>query len=211
MKFKLMIFLMLFTATIICAQEKSTYTEKFSDLKTPLHHNQWSLIIYRPVNNEPLNSVRCWVKLEDAETGEDVTYTKTKARYEWTSDTKIIHKNDPRSFYSIFKPDNTAKLYDYQRTYYLSGGMAMHLNLKPGKYKITVYTPKDKTNGFKTDNKEDWPSNTFYYDTDNPARVIFVSPTANDNGFYNGGWYIDYKAAKFFKITIPLMEKETEN
>ena len=44
-------------------------------------------------------------------------------------------------------------------------------------------------------------SNTFYYDTNNPTKVIFVMPTADENGFYDGGWYIDYKAPKFFKFT----------
>ena len=146
-----------------------------------LHHNPWELIIYRPENNGDLNYVRCWVKLEDAETGEDVTYSKATATYEWIS-----------------IPD---RINYYQKTYYLDGGMAMHLNLKPGKYNITIYTPKDKTNLYPCDNKEDWTSNTFYYDTNNPAKVIFVSPTANDNGFYTGGWFIDYKAPKYFKFT----------
>lgn len=144
-------------------------------------HDPTKLIIYRPENNGDLNTVRCWVKLEDAETGEDVTYKNATATYEWVSIPDVINH--------------------YQKTYYLSGGMAMHLQLKPGKYNITVYTPKDKTNLFTCDNKEDWLSNTFFYNTDNPTKVIFISPTANENGFYNGGWHIDYKAPQFFKFT----------
>ena len=38
-----------------------------------------------------------------------------------------------------------------------------------------------------------WESNVFEYNTENPTKVIFVTPTRNDNGFYNGGWIIDYK------------------
>lgn len=157
-----------------------------------VHHNPWELIIYRPQNNGDLNYVRCWIKLEDALTGEEVTYTKAKATYEWAS-----------------IPD---KVNYYQKTYYLDGGMAAHLNLQKGKYNITVYTPKDKAGCFTSQNpcsnEGDWISNTFYYDTENPTKVIFVVPTADDNGFYNGGWYIDYKAPKYFKkFTTPKMEQ----
>ena len=84
----------------------------------------------------------------------------------------------------------------------------MHCLLKPGKYNITVCTPKDKTYPVVTSNKEDWTSNVFYYDTDNPTNVIFVIPTANENGFYNGGWYIDYKAPKYFKFTKPIIKEQ---
>lgn len=155
--------------------------------KSPdLHPDPWSLIIYRPYNAGDMNEVRCYVKFEDAETGEDVSYTKVKANYSWISTPKIAH--------------------EYQKSYFLSGAMSMHCLLKPGKYNITVCTPKDKTYPVVTSNKEDWTSNVFYYDTDNPTNVIFVIPTANDNGFYNGGWYIDYKAPKYFKFTKPLIK-----
>ena len=83
-----------------------------------VHHNPWELIIYRPQNNGDLNYVRCWIKLEDAVTGEDVTYTKVKATYEWASIPDVVNY--------------------YQKTYYLDGGMAAHLNLQKGKYNITV-------------------------------------------------------------------------
>lgn len=153
-----------------------------------VHHNPWDLIIYRPENSSQINDVRCWLKLED-ENGNDVTYSAIrKATYEWISIPDI--------------PNN------YKRTYYLSGGMAMHLNIKPGKYKISFYTPEKDHEFVEYDfeNKGDWTSNIFEYNTDNPAKVIFLYPTANDNGFYNGGWIIDYKAPKYFKFTIPKME-----
>ena len=143
----------------------------------------WSLIIYRPENNGDMNTVRCWLKLEDAETGEDVTYTKAKATYEWVSIPNVKNK--------------------YSKAYFLSGGMAMHLILAPGKYKISVCTPKDRTDFFECENTGDWQSNVFEYDTANPTNVIFVVPTANENGFYNGGWHIDYRAPKFYKFTKP--------
>ncbi|MBP5603139.1 MAG: hypothetical protein J6X78_10490 [Treponema sp.] len=174
-KIKLFIFVSLIFTQVLCAQNNST----------SIKHNPWELIIYRPENNGDLNYVRCWIKLEDAETGEDVTYTKGKATYEWASIPNVVN--------------------NYQRTYYLDGGMAAHFNLKSGKYNITVYTPKDKTEYFTSQNPcsndDDWISNTFYYDTNNPTKVIFVVPTADENGFYDGGWYIDYKAPQFFKFT----------
>lgn len=166
----------------------SSFSFIFSEEQKDIHHNPWELIIYRPQNNKDLNYVRCWIKLIDAENGEDVTYTKVKASYEWAS-----------------IPD---RVNYYQKSYYLDGGMAAHLNLQKGKYNITVYTPKDKTEYFTSQNpcsnEGDWLSNTFFYDTENPTKVIFVIPTADDNGFYNGGWYIDYKAPKYFKFTRPL-------
>lgn len=170
------------------------------DFDAPLKPNSWSLIIYRPENNWDLNEVRCWLKVEDAETGEDVTYSKIKAKYEWIPQNIKLQKNQ-KSIAGLFKPDRKVTLYDYKRTYYLSGGMAMHLNLRKGKYKISVYTPKDKNNFFETSNNGDWLSNAFYYDTENPTNVIFVSPTADDNGFYDGGWWIDYKAPPYYKFT----------
>lgn len=170
----------------------------------PLHFNPWELIIYRPENSGRMNEIRCWLKAEDAETGEDVTYTRLTATYEWVDDTIIVHKN-PLDFRSLFIPSRKHVLYPYQRTYYLSGGMAMHLNLAKGKYKFSVYTPKDKTNLYETENKDQWESNVFYYDTENPAKVIFVFPTANQNGFYNGGWVIDAKAPEYFEFTKPKM------
>ena len=174
-KIKLFILISVIFTHCLMAQKNST----------SIKHNPWELIIYRPENNGDLNYVRCWIKLEDAQTGEDVTYTKAKATYEWASIPDVVNQ--------------------YRKTYYLDGGMAAHFNLKPGKYNITVYTPKDKANYFTSQNvcsnDGDWESNTFYYDTENPTKVIFVVPTADENGFYDGGWYIDYKAPKYFKFT----------
>lgn len=152
----------------------------------PLKHNPWSLIIYRPENSPELNDIRCWMTVRDAETGEDVTYTKLKAAYAWISTPKITHK--------------------YQRRYYLSGGMCMHINIRPGRYIFSFKTePKDVFN-FECENKGDWISNEFYYDTENPAKVIWVIPTANENGFYNGGWVISAHAPEYWKLTKPIQK-----
>lgn len=170
------------------------YSQESQNLK----HNPWSLIIYRPENLWDLNDVRCWLKIEN-EAGEDVTYTAATAKYEWVNGDRAKTYTSVPDFSSVFNPNLFSPLYSYQRSYYLSGGMAMHLNLKSGKYKFTVYTPVDKQNLLECENKGQWNSNIFYYDTQNPAKVIFVSPTFNENGFFNGGWKIDSKAPYFKK------------
>ncbi|MCR4741353.1 MAG: hypothetical protein K5866_00570 [Treponema sp.] len=170
-----------------------------------LRQNSWSLVIYRPVGNGDINQVRCWLKIQNQE-GVDVTYDVAKASYEWVNGDRVKSYNSRPPFSSVFNPNITSPLYKYEKSYYLSGGMAMHLILKSGKYKISFYTPVEKTNLFETENPGDWISNTFEYDTQNPAKVIFLCPTANENGFYNGGWWLDYKAPKFFRFTIPLMQ-----
>ena len=144
----------------------------------PAGHDKTSLIIYRPDNLGVLNDIRCFLRLED-ESGKDVTYDKSviTATYEWVS-----------------IPDHAN---NYKKKYYLSGGMAMHLKLKKGRYKISLYTPVDQQNNFTYPQAGarpfQWESNVFEYNTENPTKVIFVYPTRNDNGFYNGGWKIDYK------------------
>ena len=155
------------------------------------------LIVYRPENSGTINEVRCWIQLLD-ESGNDVTYTKARAAYAWA--------------------DRPNELHWYEKSFYVSGGMACHLYLdsKNGeKYKIRVYTPKKHVMGFPIPEKlqADWDSNEFEYDSAkvknsaegkyNPLKVIFVSPTANDNGFYEPRWFIDYKAPKFWKMTKP--------
>lgn len=70
-----------------------------------------------------MSPVRCWLNIQDME-GNDVTYTAAKATYEWTS-----------------IPD---KVNYYQKSWWLEGGVAMHLNLKKGRYKFSVSTPSDK-------------------------------------------------------------------
>lgn len=143
-----------------------------------------ALIIYRPENSEDINEVRCYLKIEDEE-GNDVTYSACKAYYAW-----------------YYAPE---KLIKYQNKYYIDGGMACHVYLKTGKYKISVYTPKSFVSNFDLpDNlKKDWTSNYFEYNTENPVNVIFITPTANENGFYDGSWIVDYKAPKYFKFTRP--------
>lgn len=151
--------------------------------KPSVRHNPWSLIIYRPENSPGMNEVRCRLRLTDAETGEDVTYTKAKANYSWIS-----------------RPNEGIP---YQRTYYLSGGMAMHLLLKPGRYRISFCTMENRQSGSASAEPEHRISNEFFYDTENPAKVIFVSPTANENGFYDGGWFVSAKAPRYFQFTVP--------
>jgi len=169
------------------------------DTSKSLHFNPWALILYRPYNNGDLNDVRCWLKLEDEE-GNDVTYSAVRsAKYEWKNGEIPPNPNWPPDFSMVYTSDVATPVYDYRKTYYLSGGMAMHLNIKPGKYKISFYTPVDKTNMFECENKGQWESNVFEYDTENPAKVLYVLPTANDNGFYDGGWWIDYKTPQFYK------------
>ena len=138
------------------------------------------LTIYRPSNTEDIDSIRCWLKIED-ENGNDVTYTCAYASYAWIDTPNARH--------------------EYERTYFLQGGMAMHLSLKPGKYRITVYTPLEHLKGFSSQWTKNWESNTFEYSTENPCNVIFVRPQRNDNGFYSEGWYIDYRAPKFYRWT----------
>ncbi len=175
-----------------------------------IHFNPWELIIYRPENTEKMNMTRCWIKIEDTVTGRDVTYDKEvirKAEYEWVANSKVFYK-DPNDFWRwLMRHGQVYTLHSYQKSYYLDGGMAMHLNLAPGSYKITVSTPKDQHFWVKAENSGSWESNEFFYNTENPLKVIFVCPTANNNGFYNGGWWIDYKAPEFYIYTKP---KRTE-
>lgn len=144
-----------------------------------------ALIIYRPVNNGDMNDVKCYLRILDEEDN-DVTYTAARIFYAWI--------DQPHVYYA------------YKKNYYLMGGIAMHVYLKPGKYKISVYTPKEAQNGFVCENNETWESNTFYYNTENKLNVLFLSPTANDNYFYNGGWHLDFKAPKFRYYTVPYYE-----
>lgn len=154
-----------------------------------IRFNPWELIIYRPDCYGEMNDVRCYLKILD-ESGNDVTYSAAKAVYEWVS--------------------IPGKLNYFKNQWYLSGGMAIHLNIKKGKYKFVVYTPKEKQNGVKVSAKSDgtesdgeWTSEEYFYDTENPLKVLFVNATANENGFYDGGWHIDFRAPKYFKWTKP--------
>ena len=183
------------------------FTEATKD--KPVTRNPHTLILYRPQNNGDLNDIHCWLRLEN-EQGEDVTYTACKAAYEWVNSSTVLPQKNSMDFSRVFN-GRKINLVSYKKSYYLAGGMAMHMNLDPGKYKISVYTPKDRQYNFtypvEGTRPFEWKSNIFEYDTDNPATVLFVIPTTNDNGFYNGGWYIDYKSPVFLKNrTVPKME-----
>lgn len=169
---------------------------------SPLHFNPWELLIYRPENSGTMNNIRCWLKLED-ENGNDVTFTKCKATYYYASNVVRDRKTETMRFGSIFHRSAPRQVFNYQKSYFLEGGLVMYLLLKPGKYKISVCTPKDQQYLSKIRSEGDWNSNIFEYDTENPAKALFVSPTANDNGFYNGGWRIDSKAPEYYKFTKP--------
>lgn len=179
--------LLFLTTVLLRAQplEGSYYDFLDATKDMPAGHDKTQLIIYRPQNSGSINDIRCFLRLQDEE-GNDVTYDKTKvsATYEWTN-------------------SNPDVIFNYKKTYWLSGGSAMHLKLKKGKYKISFYTPTDKQNNWTYPDIEtkafQWESNVFEYNTENPAKVIFLVPTTNDNGFYNGGWYIDYKAPRYLK------------
>lgn len=170
-------FLILFLSVILLFAKNS--------LSAQVKHNPWELIIYRPENSFHINNVRCFLKIQD-ENGNDVSYSKVSATYEWISNPNLINH--------------------FEKSYYLSGGMAIHLHLQKGKYRFSVYTPKSELVYFSGNprlKEFEWQSNVFEYDTENPAKVIFVVPTADSNGFYNGTWLIDYKAPKWFKFTKP--------
>ncbi len=164
-------------------------TASFLFLRNPLFaqvkHNPWELIIYRSENSFHINNVRCFLRIQD-ENGNDVSKSKVKATYEWLSNPNVINY--------------------FEKSYYLSGGMAVHLNLQKGKYRFSVYTPKSELAYFVGNarlKEFEWQSNIFEYDTENPTKVIFVVPQADSNGFYSGKWFIDYKAPKWFKFTKP--------
>ena len=174
-----MTFLLLISSALFAQPVPGSYYDFVDATKDmPAGHDKTALIIYRPDNIGVLNDIRCFLRIED-EKGKDITYDKKyiTATYEWVS-----------------IPDRAN---NYKKKYYLSGGMAMHLKLKKGRYKISLFTPVDQQNNFiypQVDTKPfQWESNVFEYNTENPTKVIFVTPTRNDNGFYNGGWVIDYK------------------
>lgn len=95
----------------------------------PAGHDKTSLIIYRPDNVGVLNDIRCFLRIQD-EAGQDITYDTSHitATYEWLSTPDVIR--------------------NYKHTYFLAGGMAMHLKLKKGRYKISLYTPVNQQNNF---------------------------------------------------------------
>lgn len=197
--FYIFLLYILFISGEFCFSQENT--RRLND-GSPLHFNPWELLIYRPENSGTMNNIRCWIKLED-ENGNDVTFTKCKATYYYANSVVRDRKAETMRFGSIFHRSAPRQVFNYQQSYFLEGGLVMYLLLKPGKYKISVCTPKDQQYLSKIRSEGDWNSNVFEYDTENPAKVLFVSPTANDNGFYNGGWHIDSRAPEYYKFTKP--------
>ena len=131
----------------------------------------------------------------------DITYDKTiirRSEYEWIENTKIRTETPDEFMIWLSRRNPIYTLTPYRRRLYLDAGMAMHLNIAPGKYRFSVYTPEEDTFMVPTDNKGDWISNTFEYDTENPLKVIFVWPGTDENGFYDGSWHIGWKAPQYF-------------
>lgn len=196
--FSVLLFFSFFS--LVFTQNKQE-SQKLND-NSPIQFNKWELLIYRPENSGTMNNIRCFLRLED-ENGNDVTYTKCKATYYYANNVVKDKKANTMQFGSVFHHWAPREVFKYQKNYFLEGGLVMYLLLQPGKYKISVYTPSDQQYLSKVENKEEWKSNIFEYNTENPTKVIFVSPTANENGFYNGGWHIDYKAPEYYKFTKP--------
>ncbi len=120
------------------------------------------LIVYRPQNTQNINLVRCWIKIQD-EDGNDVTQTVARASYAYM--------------------DRPNVRFWYQKSFYLDGGMACHLYLNRGKYKISVFTPKNQVEGFPIAKRlqTDWDSTVFEYDSskiensvDKNANILHV-------------------------------------
>lgn len=166
-------------------------------LLCPILHAE-ELIVYRPQNSADINAVRCWVRIEDMD-GNDVTHTAARAAYAYM--------------------DRPRELSWYRRSFYIEGGMACHLYLNRGRYRISVFTPKSHVSDFPLPERlrADWDSDVFVYDSDivrnsvgegaNILRVIFVSPTANGDGFYEPHWKVDYRAPVYLRDREPRFTK----
>lgn len=151
-----------------------------------------ALHIYRPENKSPLNTVPCLIRVTDLD-GNDASAAVTHLSYNWYYELRHLDwRGEPKR----------------QNTYFngcFTGGVVVHLLTKPGIYRISVYTPAAYQQGLG-DGERTWESNAFTYDTRNKPNVIFVSPTANDNGFFSGGWHIDHRAPRFWQYTKPYRE-----
>ncbi len=149
-------------------------------------HLSYSLEIYRPENYGEMNTIPCFLEITDTE-GNDATSSIISISYSWYNELQ----NNPKRHHKYFEGC-------------FLGGTVIHLQMKKGTYHISIYTPVDKQGSYKNISNNDWKSNTFVYTVDSPAlKVIFISPTANENGFYSGAWHIDYKAPKFYIYTKP--------
>ncbi len=146
----------------------------------------FSLEIYRPENYGHMNDIPCLLEITDMD-GNDAS-------------DKIISLNMSWYYDMQTKPHWT---HNYYKGCF-RGGSVLHLEMMEGTYLISVRTPVEMQDGMILENDGEWTSNSFEYKTGSPAlKVIFVSPTANQNGFYTGGWHVDYRAPKFFKYTKP--------
>ena len=145
-----------------------------------------SLEIYRPSNFGLMDEIPCLLKITD-EDGNDA----------WD---KIIS-------ISVSWYDSMQSTPHWSHTYYdgcFTGGAIVHLEMQRGTYRISVSTPPEHQRNYLENNSDEWTSNEFVYRTGSPAlKVIFINPTANQNGFYTGGWHIDYRAPRYYMYTKP--------
>ena len=149
----------------------------------------FALEIYRPENYGDMNTIPCFLHIEDLD-GNSAEDSIISLSYSWYYELQ----NKPRRHHKYFKGC-------------FLGGTVLHLTMKKGTYRITVYTPEENQGTYSSRLPFEWKSNTFIYTVGSPAlKVIFVSPTADENGLYNGGWFIDYKAPKFYIYTKPHKE-----
>ena len=154
--------------------------------------NLYALEIYRPENYGALNEVPCLLRIVDSE-GNDAAEQIKDISFSWFYDMQHKHRWIHRYYRGCF-----------------TGGTIVHLDMKPGIYRISVYTPAEMQDIYTSENENggDWKSNEFVYDTSAPAlKVIFVSPTANDDGFYNGGWQVSHRAPSYYLYTKPRMQR----
>ncbi|MBO4320593.1 MAG: hypothetical protein J5857_09010 [Treponema sp.] len=145
-----------------------------------------ALEIYRPSNFGSMDDIPCLLRICDMD-GNDAWDKIIHLDYSWYYDMQT----DPHWTHKYYKGCFT-------------GGAVIHLTMQEGTYRISVYTPPENQFGSNVSNTSQWESNEFIYKTGSPAlKVIFVSPVANQNGFYTGAWYIDYRAPKYFKWAKP--------
>lgn len=156
----------------------------------------FSLNLYRPENKGALNAIPCLIRVTDLD-GNDASDAITHLSFNWYYELRRLDwRGEPKHLHTYFNGCFT-------------GGVVVHLLTKPGTYLISVYTPPEYQQGYAENasqlagKKRAWESNTFLYDTSHKPNVIFVSPTANDNGFFSGGWHVDYRAPQFWQYTKP--------
>ena len=156
-----------------------------------------ALEIYRPENHGALNTIPCLIRVTD-EDGADASDRIRHISYNWYYEMPLPNwSRQPKMLNRYFNGCFT-------------GGVVVHLLMQPGRYLISVTTPVEKQQDYVIAERHSdaavpraWVSNTFLYDTAHRPNVVFVSPTANDNGFFNGGWHIDYRAPRYYRFTKP--------